>query len=85
MSLAALGVLYTTTSAVYSDSRRSDSEHVASDPYLHKTHPDGPQAGDMPAPTPTDGMRLVSAAELGKHTTRENGYVVEESCQFACG
>jgi hypothetical protein len=71
MSLAAAGILYTTSSYVYSDSNSSDSEHVASDPYLHKAQPDGP--GGMPAPPPTDGMRLISAAELAKHTTREDG------------
>ncbi|KAJ9102630.1 hypothetical protein QFC19_004739 [Naganishia cerealis] len=73
MSLAAAGILYTTTAYVYSDSRVSDSEHVASDPYLHKTQPDAPKMGDMPTPPPTEGMRLVSAAELAKHTTREEG------------
>lgn len=73
MSLAALGILYTTTTSVESESQASDSEHVASDPYLHKSHPDSPQGGDMPAPTPTDGMRIISAAELSKHSTREAG------------
>jgi hypothetical protein len=52
MALAAAGVLYTTSSNIYSESKHSDSEHVASDPYLHKTHPDGPQSGDMPALRP---------------------------------
>ena len=73
MALAAAGVLYTTTSSIHSESQHSDSEHVASDPYLHKKHPDAPQSGDMPAPTPTDGMRMISAAELAKHNTREEG------------
>ncbi|KAJ9097248.1 hypothetical protein QFC21_004917 [Naganishia friedmannii] len=73
MSLAAAGIVYTTSSYVYSDSQSSDSEHVASDPYLRKAQPDGP--GGMPSPPPTDGIRLISAAELAKHTTREEGRV----------
>jgi cytochrome b involved in lipid metabolism len=78
---AAIFALTTTTvlltsSQIYSDSepKKRDSEQISDDPYNHTHHPDEPSS--IPHPPPTEGLRLVSAVELGNHDTEAAGYWV---------
>lgn len=70
-----LSTLVFSRSLVHSDADRkrlNETEH--DDPYDEKHHPDEPKS--FPHAAPTEGLRVVSSAELSNHNTEAAGYWV---------
>jgi cytochrome b involved in lipid metabolism len=73
-----LSTLFLSRSLVHSDAevtkRSKDSESKHDDPYDKTHHPDEPKS--FPHATATEGLRMISSAELSNHDTEAAGYWV---------
>lgn len=73
-----LSTLFLSRSLVHSDTevtkRSKDSESKHDDPYDKTHHPDEPKS--FPHATATEGLRVISSAELSNHDTEAAGYWV---------
>ena len=75
VAILTLSTLVLSRSLVHSDAdARRSNEAEQDDPYDKKHHPDEPKS--FPHATPTEGLRMISSAELSNHDTEAAGYWV---------